>query len=299
MKRIGIVFVCMTLLLSTVSFTTAVSNKTIYVDDDGTADYTSIQDAIDAAVDGDNIFVYEGVYYESLTIDKSIHIQGENNHETIIDKTNDSNIYIVSINHPNVHFEGFTLIDSDELFIDAASVISITSDNNIIEQNIIKTNLYYGIKLHPRTKENTIHHNYITSLYACIRLERSWNNHICNNCLVGRNTGIDAQNSFNNIIQRNHFENDGIGVFFVDCYGNNFIENNFINYGDDVYLHPHLNLNTWESNYWQHYQGTTPFFIVTLRHIPFTNIPLVFWFDIFRIDWHPASEPYEIDGGII
>ena len=40
-------------------------NKTIYVDDDGGADYTKIQDAIDNASDGDTIFVYEGLYFEN------------------------------------------------------------------------------------------------------------------------------------------------------------------------------------------------------------------------------------------
>ncbi|MFE3846275.1 hypothetical protein ACFL1L_05415, partial [Thermoplasmatota archaeon] len=35
-------------------------NNIIYVDDDGDADYTRIQDAIDNASDGYTIFVYNG-----------------------------------------------------------------------------------------------------------------------------------------------------------------------------------------------------------------------------------------------
>ena len=45
-------------LVSSIEFN---SRNIIYVDDDGTADYTSIQDAIDNASDGDIIIVYEGV----------------------------------------------------------------------------------------------------------------------------------------------------------------------------------------------------------------------------------------------
>jgi len=46
------------------------SAKTIYVNDDGTVAFISIQDAIDNASDGDTIFVYNGTYYEHITIDK-------------------------------------------------------------------------------------------------------------------------------------------------------------------------------------------------------------------------------------
>ena len=37
----------------------------IYVDDDGNADFSRIQDAINNAFDGDTIFVYKGFYFEN------------------------------------------------------------------------------------------------------------------------------------------------------------------------------------------------------------------------------------------
>lgn len=291
-KRYGILCSVLLLILFAASFPAEISiNKTIYVDDDGTADYTSIQAAIDAATDGDTIFVYSGEYCESLRIDKSLHIIGEDKDKTIINKTGSA---LVTITHENVHFEGFSLIDADDVWLDDAAVILVYSDNNQIENNILITDLYNGIKLHPGTKENLIIHNSIKAGYAGIRLKWSRNNHISNNHLFGYSIGINMEYSFNNNIQSNHFESTGMGVFLIDCHNNNFLQNNFIDLGDDVYIHPHLSFNEWNNNYWKDYTGKLPFYVVTQRYIPFTDIPLVFWFDMLRIDWDPASEPFEI-----
>ena len=46
------------------------------VDDDGGADFTKIQDAVDAASDGDTIIVYNGTYYENVNINKQLTLEG-------------------------------------------------------------------------------------------------------------------------------------------------------------------------------------------------------------------------------
>lgn len=61
-----------------------ISPVTWYVDDDGTADYTSIQNAIDNASDGDTVFVYSGVYTELINVHKSLVLVGEDKNTTII-----------------------------------------------------------------------------------------------------------------------------------------------------------------------------------------------------------------------
>jgi len=39
------------------------SSKTLYVGGNGVGNYSSIQDAIDSASDGDTVYVYSGIYY--------------------------------------------------------------------------------------------------------------------------------------------------------------------------------------------------------------------------------------------
>jgi nitrous oxidase accessory protein NosD len=57
----------------------------IYVDDDGGADYTTIQEAIDAANSGDQVFVYSGTYTEQIVVDKAIDLIGESANLVTID----------------------------------------------------------------------------------------------------------------------------------------------------------------------------------------------------------------------
>lgn len=56
----------------------------IYVDDSGGADYTSIQEAIDNANDGDTVYVYSGYYNEQVVINKSINLTGEDRDTTYV-----------------------------------------------------------------------------------------------------------------------------------------------------------------------------------------------------------------------
>jgi parallel beta-helix repeat protein len=70
--------------------------RQITVDDDGHADYPTIQRAIDAANSGDTIYVRNGTYFEHLLILKdNLMIIGENRESTIIDGGGDGDVIVL------------------------------------------------------------------------------------------------------------------------------------------------------------------------------------------------------------
>lgn len=113
-------------------------NGIIYVDDDGSADYNKIQDAINNASNGDTIFVYNGTYFENIFINKSITLIGENKTETIIDGNRLDNVVNIAVE--DVSISGFTITNSSRQDWFHAG-IRLTSSDNSIHENIIKDNM--------------------------------------------------------------------------------------------------------------------------------------------------------------
>lgn len=75
-------------------------NTTIYVDDEGDGDYTSIQDAVNNAVNGSTIYVYSGQYNESIVLSKKINLIGIENELDSGDDTGKPIIQWVRYFHP-------------------------------------------------------------------------------------------------------------------------------------------------------------------------------------------------------
>ena len=60
------------------------SADTITVDDDIGADYSKIQDAVNASLDGDTVRVFQGTYNESIHVNKEIQLMGNGSKVTTI-----------------------------------------------------------------------------------------------------------------------------------------------------------------------------------------------------------------------
>jgi len=79
----------------------------LYVGGSGPGNYTGIQDAIDNANIGDNIYVFSGYYIGNITVSKSLRIIGEDPDTTIINGNGE--VIIVNIIANEVKISGFTL----------------------------------------------------------------------------------------------------------------------------------------------------------------------------------------------
>jgi parallel beta-helix repeat protein len=90
----------------------------LYVGGLGPGNYTKIQDAIDNATSGDTIFVFSGIYYENLLIDKrGISLVGEDRNTTIIDGGMRDDVVVILANFTRI--QGFTIQNSSiNLFTD-------------------------------------------------------------------------------------------------------------------------------------------------------------------------------------
>ena len=80
----------------------------LYVGGSGPGNYTSIQAAINAASNGDTIYVYHKTYHEIINVNKSVHLIGENKTNTILDGT-DFTIDLLEVSADDVTIQGFTI----------------------------------------------------------------------------------------------------------------------------------------------------------------------------------------------
>jgi len=112
----------------------AESRATLTVNDNGGADYNTIQAAINAADPGDTIDVWSGTYEEDITINKQLNVIGAGSGSTIIYGTETGDV--VTITADNVRFSGFKIAGSGsgqgDAAIDLNNVGGCEIDNNTI-----------------------------------------------------------------------------------------------------------------------------------------------------------------------
>ena len=137
--------VILSLLLPLISL-----SQTIEVKQDGTGDYTQIQEAIDHAWPGDTVLVWPGTYYENLTVNEKGIILGsllmttgdqDYKYSTIID--GGQNAGCISVKYVDTSFElnGFTIINGNSR--DYGGGIKIWESITKIKNCIIKNNFSY------------------------------------------------------------------------------------------------------------------------------------------------------------
>jgi nitrous oxidase accessory protein NosD len=159
-------------------------------------DFSTIQEAVDNANDGDTVFVKSGTYYENVTVNKSIFLKGENPTSSIIKGG-------ITVTAHNVTISSLT-IDGPETWS---------------ETGIFTCGVQIMGDLHTTTAAS-ITNCVITAWGTAIWTGRGDGNKIINNTLSNANIGIEIDGS-DNIVSYNNIQTLSGGIVLSDQYMSN------------------------------------------------------------------------------
>jgi parallel beta-helix repeat protein len=250
-----------------------VNAATITVPDD----YSTIQEAINHANEGDTIFVRNGTYCENVVVNKTVSLIGKDKESTILNGTAVEPIMIMEANDVKISgftFEGWafqnilinattgvTIVENKIVFntlgIDVENSVNTTIENNIINgfglDNI-------GIMLAYSSGCSIVNNTITDAVYDGIRLWFSSNNLIHQNLIKDNDYGIFFHEANLNTISENTIsESGGPGIYIESSSTNEILHNCFMDNYRQSMIYDN-SVNTWdngcEGNFWSDYNGT-------------------------------------------
>ena len=266
-------------------------SKILYVGGCGPNNYSSIQEAVCDADDGDTVFVYSGVYYEHLIINNSIFLIGEDKEKTVI--TGEGFGDCVFINSCNVHFSGFTVKNTSGRGIFVQSIFH-NGENVNISDNIIR-DTYYGIEFY-HSCNNLVSGNKICNNYLGILLDATDSSVISKNNISNNNKSIVlyfSSGNMGNKIFQNNITNNYFGLIIAKAWlrVDEVFSNNFIN--NKVFNSFFLNCKSrWHHNFWDDKKDFLPFYFIKGNYSIVKFPKLWFWW--FQIDFTPVDKSYTL-----
>jgi len=243
--------------------------------------YSSIQEAINNANEGDTLFIASNTYYEHVMVNKSISLIGENKETTIIDGNLTGTVLNVTVS--NVLISDFTIqktgcpppesircgiyvanfcqyvnITNNKIAFCCGGIGLNRTQNILIAYNTISNSANWGIKL-LNSSNVSIFENIIEMNPTGINFENSCNNKIVGNVISNSIYGLWMFKSNNNDIFENTFsEISFYAVYFDRSNASLFLHNNFMA-GNRRHVASLNSINIWddgvEGNYWSNYTG--------------------------------------------
>ena len=233
---------------STIKICKAIESNIIFVGGSGDKNYSKIQEAIDDSNENDTIIVFEGIYNESIVINKSINLIGLNKNNVSING-NDS-LYVFLIKSSYANLSGFTIqggkigiflsgpefnynnFSGNNISNNTEGIRFVNTSNNSIFNNTIQSDYNFGIVLYGSCNNN-ISENFLINNDKSIFLNKWSNNNIIQkNNLTENKKAVSLDFSFYNLISENYIGNNTIGVYLTNSLINN-ITNNHIEFNKD------------------------------------------------------------------
>jgi nitrous oxidase accessory protein NosD len=283
MKRTALALtLILALLFSAIApfhFFKTVSADTLIVPDD----YSTIQKAINAANNGDLLFIKEGIYSENITINKAISLKGENPGLSILKgqiKITAGNVEVDSITiDGSVWYQQVFWISGVDVLVDTHEMSAVTIRNCIFKgwtcaacvggrENRIISNTFSNvdIAIEVTGSDNIISYNDITANYGVSVSGQYLSNNLIFRNKISAEVGIViSRENTNNYIFENTIIECGIGLYlgvypegFGPCSNNKFYHNNLIDNAQQVFV-AEGSANIWDNgypdggNYWSSY----------------------------------------------
>jgi len=199
-------------------------------------DYLTIQEAINAAYDGDTIFVRNGTYHENVVVNKTVSLIGENKGKTIIDGNGTGTV--VDLTSQNVSLSNFTIINAGFQAPISGAILLNETVNCMVKDVATLDSDPCGITL-----INSNHNKILDSISSSntwgLLLINSNENMIVENMISGNSYGIGLggpEGSNNNLLADNTISDNthhGIDIFGLD---NQVSSNQILNNSNGVLL---------------------------------------------------------------
>jgi nitrous oxidase accessory protein len=176
---------------------------TLTVGENGQANYTMIQEAINNANDGDTLLVYNGTFSENVIVNRSVSIKSNSGDpdDTVIQAANPEE-HIFNVTKNNVTISGFKITGAENFVRSPVAGIHLEGVNkNIISNNKLSQNVV-GIDLQ-NSHNNVLENNTAYDNERGIRFTNSNSNTLINNDVFNNHFGIYFWGSKNNILNHN------------------------------------------------------------------------------------------------
>lgn len=118
--KLFVIFILLstTIIILPVSFNNTVQAADIIVDYNGGGDYTTIQAAINAASNGDIIYIWDGIYTQNVVVNKSVSIigNGTTNTNVVSPGASANGIFQITSNNVNISYLSFDGINASGVY---------------------------------------------------------------------------------------------------------------------------------------------------------------------------------------